>query len=105
MTRAIEFDGDELTAAQAWHDGQFSMLYAISSTGELRCGSIRPHGDDGPLSDDEWWNDLCDRLESEASHAADIAAQEASEFVDDDDERLLRSIAEKAKLARVQTGS
>ena len=40
---------------EAWHGGASSMMYAISSTGDLTIGSIRPkNDDDNPMTDDEW---------------------------------------------------
>lgn len=87
----IEFDPNELTAAEHWHGGQSSMLYAIASTGALSRGTIRPHvecdcnhGWTSPsepcrvckgakMTDDQWLAHLAARLESEASTAANSA--------------------------------
>jgi hypothetical protein len=72
MNNSIEFEDDELRAASNWHGGQSSMLYAIASTGSLRCGTIRPRHIDAngypavEMTDEEWFRDLCERLESEA---------------------------------------
>lgn len=41
------------------------MLYAVSSTGALSRGTIRPAGDDGPMSDPEWSDYLAWKLERE----------------------------------------
>lgn len=75
---AIIFDDDEIEAASHWHGGQSSMLYAVTSTGALSRGTIRPRTDDGePMSDEEWMRDLAERLEVEAEHAARDASKQA----------------------------
>jgi len=92
----IEFDGDELDAANNWHGGQSSMLYAIASTGALSRGTIRPVGDDGhPMMDAQWLAHLAERLEGEASDAADKAHNETL----DDERDALESIAAKCRAA------
>jgi hypothetical protein len=74
----IDFDEEEIEAAGHWYGGQGSMLYAITSTGSLRRGTIRPRHDDGtPMTDDEWIVDLAERLESEAEEAARDAKKQA----------------------------
>lgn len=66
---------------EEWHDGMDSTSYAVSSTGGLYRGSIRPRGSpewvDGVLvwpiegiSDGEWLLGLWESLESEASRNA-----------------------------------
>lgn len=91
----IEFDSDELTAAEQWHGGQSSMLYAIASTGALSRGTIRPTDeDDKPMSDAAWLAYLADKLETEASKCA--------RFADGDDVWALESIAEKCRDAIAQ---
>lgn len=47
-----------------WHDGQYSLFYAISSTGTLRIGTIRPLCEESgiPLSDKQWLTELYDQL-------------------------------------------
>lgn len=53
-----------LTFARDWHGGQNCMLYAVASTGEVRCGSIRPVNDnDEYMTDQEWIVHLWARLE------------------------------------------
>lgn len=103
MKDAIEFDGDEIEAASHWYGGQGSMLYAITSTGSLSRGTIRPRHDDGtPMTDDEWLADLAARLESEAEQCARDARKQAkkargkerTELLNEAD--LLDSIAAKA---------
>lgn len=56
-----------------WHDGQSSMMYAVSSGGALTRGSIRPHDDDGPYSDEKWIWSLFASLESEIRHCLRLA--------------------------------
>lgn len=116
----IEFDGDELEAAQAWHGGIASMLYAIASTGSLRKGSIRPskyhdcedvdtckvcqgvHYKRVDMTDEEWWDDLCGRLADEAEQAATLSDEDDDDKAEDEEgdytEQLL-SIAKKAREA------
>ena len=67
----IEFDSEALRAAEHWHDGQSSMLYAIASTGSLARGTIRPRSYDAdrPMSDVEWIGYLVDNLEGETETA------------------------------------
>jgi len=60
----------ELEFAEHWHGGQMSMLYAISSTGKLSRGNIRPLlTDDGgvitKMTDNEWSLHLVNSLQSE----------------------------------------
>ena len=98
----IEFDSDELEAAEHWHGGQYSLLYAISSTGSLRRGTMRPSEDGRPLTDDEWLISLAESLSAEATRTALLARNESrrtrgkerAEFLRDYD--ALMSIAEKA---------
>lgn len=99
----IDFDDDEIEAASHWYGGQGSMLYAITSTGALSRGTIRPrHHEGGLMTDEEWIVDLAERLESEAESAANDAAKQAKKAKGDEKKQLLadreglRSIAFKA---------
>ena len=75
---SIYFDDDEVEAASHWYGGQGSMLYAVTSTGALSRGTMRPRHDDGtPMTDAEWMWDLADRLEAEATEAAQDAKKQA----------------------------
>lgn len=102
MRDEIFFDPEELEVAASWHDGQSSMLYAISSTGSLSRGTIRPRGDDGPLTDEEWLSYLASALEDEAVRAADLAGKQAKTARGKERKELLRErdillgIADKA---------
>ena len=99
----IDFNDEEIEAAGHWYGGQGSMLYAITSTGSLKRGTIRPRNDDGtPMTDDEWIVDLAERLESEAEEAARDAGKQAKKAKGTEraelraDQDGLRSIAFKA---------
>ena len=103
MTDEIIFDDEEIDAASHWYGGQGSMLYAVTSTGSLSRGTIRPRHDDGtPMSDEEWMIDLAERLEGEAEKAAREAAKQAKKAKGDEKKELLadreglRSIALRA---------
>lgn len=91
MTDHIDLEPEEIAAAHAWHGGMGSMLYAAASTGALSRGMIRPRRDDGShMTDLEWIVSLAERLESEASCAADDARERAeSPLADDDPDELL----------------
>lgn len=67
-TPVIEFDSDAIVAAEHWHGGQSSMLYALCSTGTLARGTIRPqsYDHDGPMTDEEWIDSLAGDLMMEA---------------------------------------
>ena len=92
------FDDEEIDATGHWYGGQGSMLYAILSTGALRRGTIRPRGEDGPMTDDEWIIDLAERLESEAEEAARDAAKQAKKAKGDEKKEL---IADRAGLLSI----
>jgi hypothetical protein len=99
----IDFDEEEIEAAGHWHGGQASMLYAITSTGALSRGTIRPrHHEGGLMTDEEWIIDLAERLEGEAESAASDAGKQAKKAKGDEKKELLadreglRSIAFKA---------
>lgn len=63
----ILFNNTELKAASEWHSGQYSMMYAIASTGSLSLGTHRPEPD---MTDAEWLSRLASDLEDEAVGAA-----------------------------------
>lgn len=68
MNKPLLIPAEYVELAKSWYCGSGSMLYAIASTGNLAHGSIRPTGDDGPMSDDEWYKMLWSDLESELYH-------------------------------------
>lgn len=102
----IEFEPEELAAAEQWHGGQSSMLYAIASTGALSRGSerFRPHVDCGcnhgwetpsepcrkcrgaKMTDAQWLAHLAGKLESEAEECAENARERAKGDGHDDDD-------------------
>jgi len=101
----ILFDDDEVEAASHWYGGQGSMLYAVTSTGALSRGTIRPRHEDEdrtPMTNEEWMAYLASALESEASEAARDAAAQAKKSKGREraelkkDEQALLSIAAKA---------
>jgi len=99
----LELSGEEVDAAISWHGGQSSMLYAVASTGALSRGTIRPYGDDGPLTDDEWICHLASNLAWEARDAAKSAGTQYRTAKGKERKELLKdrwtliSMAEKAE--------
>jgi len=86
----IDFDDEEIEAASHWYGGQGSMLYAITSTGALSRGTIRPrHPEGGLLTDEEWIVDLAERLKGEAEQSARDAAKQAKKAKGDEKKELL----------------
>ena len=84
----IEFEVDEIEAAQAWHGGQSSMLYAVASTGALSLGTMRPKDcDGGVMSDREWFEYLVANLAREVRWARG-AAQERINAGDEERDEL-----------------
>ena len=60
----------ELEFAEHWHGGQMSMLYGISSSGNLSRGTLRPLLTDDAgvvtaMTDNEWSLHLVNSLQSE----------------------------------------
>ena len=99
MSESIEFDNESISAAEHWHGGQSSMLYALSSTGHLARGTIRPRErcacSEGcklcngsryqPMTDDDWIEYLASNLEGEAEDAIESCEKQMSETDDIDD--------------------
>lgn len=85
---SIDFDHEELQAAEHWYGGLSCKLYAIVSTGALSRGTIRPkHADeDRPMTDTEWMISIAEDLESDASGAADSAEKMLATLDPDDEE-------------------
>ena len=52
----VKIPNEFVELAEQWHDGQDSMFYALSSTGELKLGTIRPYDQyiKRYLTDQEW---------------------------------------------------
>jgi hypothetical protein len=86
----IQIPSEFVSLAGEWHDGQDSMLYAVSSTGNLSRGSIRPCEDDGywdesprrwidayrAMTDLEWYRSLYSQLSSEVGRLATYCAEQ-----------------------------
>jgi hypothetical protein len=93
QTDRIELEPEEIDACYSWHSSMGSMLYAAASTGALSRGTIRPRHETGrPMTDHEWIVSLAERLESEASEAANDARERAAReepYPEDDIEELL----------------
>jgi len=69
---AVDFPEEFVKTASEWYGGQDCILYAVSSTGGLTRGSIRPVlcDDDGeyrPATDQAWIRHLWDQLDSTLS--------------------------------------
>ena len=65
---SIAIPAEFVELARQWYDGQGCILYAISSTGNLTLGSIRPINDDGhSMSYQEWYYSLYLDLDCELS--------------------------------------
>jgi len=52
---SIEIPERFVAICDEWYGGQGDLLYAVSSTGGLTTGSIRPMNDDGERASDEEW--------------------------------------------------
>ncbi len=62
---SIQIPARFLKLCEEWHDGQESMFYAVSSTGNLKLGSSRP---DGIETNEQWYLRLW-RVLSKESHS------------------------------------
>ena len=72
MREKISIPVEYVELCQNWHGGQSSMMYAVSSTGGLTRGTIRPKNDnDEPMTDDEWLCHLYETLLDEVEHIMD----------------------------------
>ncbi len=73
---SIEIPAKYIAACEGWHDGVDDLLYAVSSTGGLTTGTIRPAGCD---SDEKWYLTLWRKLYADVTLArinAQIAEDE-----------------------------
>ena len=73
---SIKIPPEYLELCEPWHGGIGSMFYAISSTGGLTMGSVRPCGTD---SDDEWYLSLWTDLACELSYLVRVSARDEHE--------------------------
>jgi len=80
---SIEIPERFVAVAGGWYNGMGCMLYAVSSTGGLTIGTIRPRGCD---TDEKWyysiWRDLSVDVMS-ARRAAESACNDYDEDYDD----------------------
>lgn len=62
---SIEIPAEYVDLCDDWHGGISCKLYAVSSTGGLTCGSIRPTGCD---TDEQWYLTLWRGLACDISY-------------------------------------
>lgn len=93
----------ERELAADWHGGQSSMLYAVSSTGGLARGNVRPSWSGNvPMTDDEWAHDLICQLQSELQDiSSDDTADDDNRFTAYEMGQKLESVRE-LYLARIE---
>jgi hypothetical protein len=65
MLKEIEIPAEFAEFASGFYEGSDSMLYAITSTGNLEIGSIRPYDCD---TDEKWQLNLFETLDMELCH-------------------------------------
>jgi len=78
---------DEFVAiCDGWYDGMGDMVYAVSSTGNLTTGTIRPAGCD---SDEQWYLNLWCDLSADLCNAVRAAKKGYNGQSDKDDYPVL----------------
>jgi hypothetical protein len=85
----VEIPPEYIDLCTNWHSGQDSMFYAISSTGALSLGSIRPVDRDSEalfVNDEEWMLSLLNSLECEIRDCLKYASKDTT--VEEDFELL-----------------
>jgi hypothetical protein len=85
----VEIPPEYIDLCTSWHSGQDSMFYAISSTGALSLGSIRPVDRDSEalfVNDEEWMLSLLNSLECEIRDCLKYASKDTT--VEEDFELL-----------------
>ncbi len=100
VANGLEMPAHLSEVAQHWHSGQSSMLYAVASTGAVKRGSVRPQGDERPMTDAEWMLSLLDEAANEFRDAACHAEGgedeqlliEAAEFIEPRADALRRIV-------------
>ena len=72
---SITIPAQYIKLCEQWHSGQSSTMYAISSTGNLTLGDIKPwnQDEDRAMTDDEHYLYLWQCLDSEVHAARKIA--------------------------------
>ena len=73
IINAIAIPDELQQLASGWYDGSGSMLYAITTTGGLTLGTIRPLEDGRPMTNHEWYASLFSGLACELNHCARLA--------------------------------
>lgn len=68
--------------AERWHDGQSSMFYAIASSGRLARGSVRPFGEDRPMTNHEWMHSLLEKLSREINTCLEYTSDDPKQAWD-----------------------
>lgn len=73
---------DQVALARAWHGGQASMLYAVSSCGALTLGTSMPIYCETEAG---WERDLVGRLRAEVADVVSTAQRQARQLRAEDD--------------------
>lgn len=76
---SIEIPGRFLRVCEGWYDGQDDLLYAITSSGGLTTGNIRPLG---CTTDEQWYLQLWRELSCDLGRAARLAESTRGRFKD-----------------------
>jgi hypothetical protein len=74
QVNSIEIPCDIQRLCADWHGGMDDMLYAVSSTGGLTMGTIRPEGCD---TDEKWYLTIWRELSSDLGHVAVMAFKDS----------------------------
>jgi hypothetical protein len=79
--RTPEVPHEFVELAGQWYSGQFDLLYAVASAGNLERGTQRPWNDDESrsMTDDEWLADLWRGLSIDVAHARRTAEKSGHE--------------------------
>ena len=95
---SIEIPCEYVDICGDWHGGQYCLLYAVSSTGNLTTGTIRPYGVDAdgnsyPMSDEQWylslWRDLSNDVYCAVRTAEKAAHRDDADWEDEHDKIVL----------------
>ena len=77
---SIQIPPEYVKLCRDWHDGQFSMFYAVTSTGNFTTGRIRPRDCD---TDEQWYLKLWRDLNCEAYRNSRVACRVKGSLHDD----------------------
>ena len=86
MLKQIQVPANFVELAGVWHDGQSPMLYAISSSGNLTRGTIRPLN---IKNDDGWECHLVNMLESELYDNVRVVESSPDNFTEPEREEII----------------